>query len=293
MIDVIEYTDPCCSWAWGSEPKLRRLRWVFGDQVSWRTVLGGLVDDASEVYRDMDDAQAGQRLARYWSRVTAHTSAPYPVHLRWPPLTSHRMGQAVKAASFQGVTAGEAMLRALREAIFVVGRPADTWERILDVAMTLPELDSVAFARDLQSPQAESAYELDWAETRAPNRFVRELQGDWPGIGNVKQDGAHQRYAFPTLLIRVGDDEQTLPGWIAYDDYVEAFSAAGVDIAAGRELPSADEALQVYGMLTRNDLAVVTSDEQWPSSAVIHDWGEGEVALSSAVARRWAEAGWR
>ena len=25
-LDVVEYTDPACPWAWGSEPKFRRLR---------------------------------------------------------------------------------------------------------------------------------------------------------------------------------------------------------------------------------------------------------------------------
>ena len=30
LVEVIEYTDPVCSWAWGSEPKLRLLRWRHG-----------------------------------------------------------------------------------------------------------------------------------------------------------------------------------------------------------------------------------------------------------------------
>ena len=186
MIEVIEYTDPCCSWAWGTEPKLRSLRWRYGAQIDWRTVLGGLVDDASGAYEGMDDADAGARLARYWSRVAEHTSMPYPVHLLWPPLTSHRMGQGVCVAAFQGVEHGEALLRALREAIFVFGRPADTWERILDLAMVLPGLDTVAFARDLQSEHAAAAYEVDWAETRRPNAYVVGLEGDWPGIGCLR-----------------------------------------------------------------------------------------------------------
>ena len=28
-IDVVEYTDPSCSWAWGTEPKFRRLQWQY------------------------------------------------------------------------------------------------------------------------------------------------------------------------------------------------------------------------------------------------------------------------
>ena len=28
-VEVVEYTDVMCSWAWGSEPKLRLLRWRY------------------------------------------------------------------------------------------------------------------------------------------------------------------------------------------------------------------------------------------------------------------------
>lgn len=291
MIEVTEYTDPCCSWAWGSEPKLRRLRWEYGHQVSWRLVMGGLVHDATDVYAEMSDLDAGQRLARYWSRVTEHTGAPYPVRLAWPPLTSHRMGQAVRAAGFQGDDMAQAMLRRLREVIFVVGRPADTWERLLDVAMSVEGLDTVAFARDLQSPQAEAAYELDWSETRRPNAYVRELEGDWPGIGDVKQDRQHQRYAFPTLVVN-GESELTRPGWIADDDYRSALAAGGVDLDDARELPSPAEAVERLGVVTPVDLELLCGSGEFPNGAMRFDWGAGEVALSTAAATAWESAGW-
>ena len=292
MIEIVEYTDPCCSWAWGSEPKLRSLRWRFGHQVAWRIVMGGLVDDASSVYEGMDDAEAGRRLARYWSRVTELTGMPYPARLQWPPLTSHRMGQAVRAAFFQGDDAGRAMLRALREAIFVVGRPADTWERILDVAMTVEGLDTVAFARDLRSPAAEAAYELDWTETRKPNDFVRSLEGDWPGIGDVKRDGDHERYAFPTVIVRGAGSERTLPGWIAMEEYESALVDVGVDFDDQRPLPAASDALTTYGLLAPAELSALSGTDDVPPDAVMFDWGAGEVALSREHAERWGTAGW-
>lgn len=292
MIEVIEYTDPVCSWAWGTEPKLRRLRWRFGPQVSWRIVIGGLVDDSTDVYTGMTDVEAGARLARYWSRVTEHTGMPYPVGLRWPPLTSHRMGQAVRAAGFQGVEQGEDLLRALREAIFVLGRPADTWERILDVAMTVPSLDSVVFARDLQSPQAEAAYELDWAETRKPNDHVRNLEGDWPGIGTMKVDGDHERYAFPTVVVRGPGGERTLPGWVTYDEYEDALVAVGADPAVASPDPDAATALAAFGVLAPAELESLTGSAAFPPDAESYDWGAGDVAVSADVAMRWRDAGW-
>src|SRR5436189_10931 len=32
IVEVVEFTDPRCSWAWGTEPKHRRLRWRYGDR---------------------------------------------------------------------------------------------------------------------------------------------------------------------------------------------------------------------------------------------------------------------
>lgn len=43
--EVVEYTDPICSWAWGTEPKLRLLQWRFASRMRWRVVLGGLVHE--------------------------------------------------------------------------------------------------------------------------------------------------------------------------------------------------------------------------------------------------------
>ena len=80
-----------------------------------------------------------------------------------------------------------AVLRRLREAIFVFGCPPDTLARVLDAVQGTPGLDVERFARDLQGPEALAAYRADWEETRRPNAHVRALPGDWPGIGNMKQ----------------------------------------------------------------------------------------------------------
>ena len=44
-VGVTYYTDPGCSWAWGTEPKVRKLVWEFGERLAWRYVMGGLVGD--------------------------------------------------------------------------------------------------------------------------------------------------------------------------------------------------------------------------------------------------------
>src|SRR6185295_5535590 len=125
-LTVVEYTDPICSWAWGSEPKLRRLRWRFGDQVGWRRVMGGLVGDASAGKPDWDRIRAAGRMSDYWKRVSAITGAPYPKPMHIMPRSTDPAGRAVKAAELQGEAVAARVLRRLRESIFVFGRGPET-----------------------------------------------------------------------------------------------------------------------------------------------------------------------
>ena len=43
VLDVIEYTDPYCTWCWGSEPILRKIQERYDGQVSVGFKMGGLV----------------------------------------------------------------------------------------------------------------------------------------------------------------------------------------------------------------------------------------------------------
>jgi len=45
-IEIIEFTDPACTWCWGSEPVLRKLEYLFGSKIKVGYVMGGLVKDA-------------------------------------------------------------------------------------------------------------------------------------------------------------------------------------------------------------------------------------------------------
>ena len=292
-ISVVEYTDPCCSWAWGTEPKLRKFRWQFADRMDWRICMGGLIDDASSHWDGSSTEVAASKLSHYWSKVTAVTTMPYPVRLQWPPRSSNAMGQAVCAAGLQGDEAADALLRRLREGVFVLGVPGDDWERILDLAVTVPELDADRFAADLRSDEAEVAWDLDWQETRRPNEFVRNLTGDRMGLGDVKQDGNHLRYAFATLVISGSDGEATVPGWREEWEYLEAFEAAERGITADPiPLPDAAEALEHFGVLAPAELEVLTGSVEAPEGATTFDWGAGQIHLRSDVAEAWQRAGW-
>ena len=91
LADVVEYTDPICSWAWGTEPKLRLLQWRHGHRMTWRTVMGGLVGDASNGRSDWDAVRAAEPMQAYWRRSSHYTRQPYPMPM-------HRMARSTDPA---------------------------------------------------------------------------------------------------------------------------------------------------------------------------------------------------
>ena len=266
-VAVVEFTDAMCSWAWGTEPKLRLLRWRFDDQIaSWRHVMGHLVED--EHLPDGDRVADAPKLQAYWKVVCDITGMPRPDPLERTTGGSRASGVLVKAAQRRDGESVETVLRALREATFVAGTPPDTPERAvaacrhaLDDA-TLDELTRLA-ADDAIA----DAYAEDIDETRRPNDHVLHLEGDRPGIGRARQaqDG-RMRFVFPTLLIRSAESEDggvesTVPGWMPYEDYERAMFAAGaVPSDRTRSRPTPAEAFARWPSLAEAELAFLCGE---------------------------------
>jgi protein-disulfide isomerase-like protein with CxxC motif len=277
LVEVVEFSDPWCSWAWGTEPKLRRLRWRYGDRLEWRTVMGDLVADRLKDNPDFDAARAAPKTATYWQKVYEHTGMPWPVGLRRAPRLSAIAGQAVKAAQQQSDAAGAALLRAIRESCFVYWEPADTLPRVLALAESVEVVDADRLRADFDSDEVAKVFAADREETRRPNDYVLQLQETHDGKGNAKPDGDGWRYVFPTILFRGSGGEHTVPGWQPWDAYVGAMEAAVPGSTTDRRPdPTADEALATWPLLTERELAFLCGDDaRPPAGAVSIDWGAG------------------
>jgi predicted DsbA family dithiol-disulfide isomerase len=287
MVEVVEYTDPWCSWAWGTEPKLRRLRWRYGDRFEWRTVMGDLVFDRLVANPDFDAARAAPKIASYWQEVHEHTGMPWPAGLKRAPRLSAIAGRAVKAAQQQSDAAGAALLRATRESCFVHWEPADTLPRVMALAEKVPGLDAERLRQDFDRDDVVKAFAADREETRRPNDYVLELEETHAGKGNAKPDGDGWRYVFPTVLFRGPGGEHTVPGWQPWEAYVRAMEAAVPGSTRDpRADPTPDEALDEWWLLTDRELTFLCGDGAVPpSSAVAIDWGTG-LAFARADAPR-------
>lgn len=287
QLQVVEYTDPVCSWAWGSEPKLRLLRWRYESQVEWRRAMGGLVGDATNRRADWDPIKAAQPMPEYWKRVTQHTGAPYPVRMDYMLRSTNPAGQAVKAAERQGEAVAQAVLRRFRESTFLFGRPPGERDQILESVTGVPGLDSDRFASDLELDEVAAAYQADWEETRRPNDHVRNLTGSRVGLGDVKHSEGHDRYAFPTLVFSGPGGQHTVPGWMDYADYEVAMEAALAGSTANpRPDPSPEDAFARWPVLTPVELAALCgAHAEPPAEMVAFDWGDGICWMTPAEAR--------
>lgn len=227
VLTVVEYTDPACPWAWGSEPKFRKLRELLGPGAHWRRVFGILFDETDD---PVPDAAAAAAEAAWYhqelAEISTHTHAPCPRELAWVARSSWPASLAGKAAEAQGAALAEEVLARLRETTFLHGRPADTPERVLAAVADLPGLDLPALARAAADPEVLAAVRRDWAETRAPIREVLELNvpGRHPGrakpLGEDPSDGF--RYALPTLIFEGAGGRAVVPGWRPLDEYLRA-----------------------------------------------------------------------
>jgi len=287
LVEVIEYTDPGCSWAWGTEPKLRRLRWRYGDRLSWRRVLGGLVGDMERYTPGFDAPRAAGHFGRYWRSVAERTGMPFPAPLVRMYRSTEPSCRAVKAAELQGDVVAGGVLRRLRESTFVFGDPPDERERILASVVGVGGLDRERLARDLDSAEVERAFRADWEETRQPSDLVRNLP-EGEGSGRAKYSEGHWRYVFPTVVFRGPGGEHTAAGWQPYEAYVAALEAAsrGASAAArARPDPNPEEVLATWGTVAAYELDFLCGNGALPPrDAIAHRWDGGLLWMVPAEA---------
>ncbi|MGK0224479.1 MAG: putative DsbA family dithiol-disulfide isomerase [Limisphaerales bacterium] len=299
-IEVIEYTDPLCSIAWGTEPYKRRLLSRFGEKLKWRVVMAGLCGDNSTVkaFQPWDAYKAGQSYLKVWKRVTGITGMPYPQDLRYMAVTTDPPCLVVKAAERQGSDVADRVLRRFRESVFLYGTPVDSLDQTTKALEGLPGLDLERLLRDIESEEVKAAYLADWEETRQPNDYVRGLpDAETEHLqGGMMVSEGHERYNLPTFIFRGPAGERTVPGYRPYAEYEEALEAVCPGITEHAQAdPTPEEALERWSTLTSKELEVICgSTDEHPMSGRRVEGGGADVWLDETEAAYWdkrAEAG--
>jgi predicted DsbA family dithiol-disulfide isomerase len=256
-VAVRYYTDPACPWSWGSEPKLRRLFWEFGDELRFTWVMGGLARRYGSDYRD-EEGSIGSGpdcfadLMSHWLDVAAETGMPCDPRLwtRNPISSTYPVCQAVKAAQEQGEAAAYAYLRRAREALMLERKKLDHMEALVWEA-GFAGLDTERFRIGLGSHAITEAFAADLDQVRAPPDEAR-------ASGGVRVTEGKERVSFPSALF-IGDDgaRQGVWGWQPYGSYRDAALTAGATPREER-LPEPVEVIERFGRCATRELEELT-----------------------------------
>ncbi|TXL90072.1 DsbA family protein [Streptomyces sp. IB2014 016-6] len=277
-LEVVEYTDPLCPWAWGSEPAFRRLRASLPGEVRWRRVYAILFDHDDDPAPD--PAAETAWYTRHVTEISAHTLAPRPLRLKRVAASSWPSSLVAGAAELQGTDVAERVLRRLRESVFVLGEPADTNALALSAVRGVPGLDPRRLAADAASVDVLERVRADRAEARRPVPEVLSVRDGSPHPGAAKEtpDGGH-RYALPTLVFRAGAAYRAVPGWRSFEAYAAAVGELRPGLPTPAEPLSPARALESLGSLTEPERQALTEGAWPPPHSVRVETGNGPVWL--------------
>jgi predicted DsbA family dithiol-disulfide isomerase len=211
VVEVTLYTDAACPWAYSANPALRVLEWRYRDQLSWRLVMIGLREDASElVARGYDTARAAGRLAAFRERY----AMPFDLVPKERAAGTGLGCRAVVAARLLDPGSEWRVLRALQLAQFTSDLLLDDHQRIRDALRGVPGVDADAIVESLDAPDVTGAYQRDREEARRAAGTAAEAQGK-----TSTSDGP-VRFTAPSLEFRLGERTLVAGGWqplLAYD----------------------------------------------------------------------------
>jgi predicted DsbA family dithiol-disulfide isomerase len=211
VVEATLYTDAACPWAYSASPALRVLEWRYRDQLSWRLVVIGLREDASElVARGYDTTRAAGRLAVFRQRY----GMPFDLVPKERAAGTGRGCRAVAAARLLDPGSEWRVLRALQLAQFTSDLLLDDDQRIGDVLRGVRGIDADAIVASLDAPEVTEAYERDREEARRAAGTAADAQGK-----TSTSDGP-VRFTAPSLVFRLGERTLVAGGWqplLAYD----------------------------------------------------------------------------
>ena len=173
-LEVLAFTDPVCTWCWGSEPVLRKLQVGYGEQIRIRPVMGGLVEDIRSFY-DRANAIGGDpeasnaAIAAHWLEASARHGMPVRTEgfrlFTAETVSTYPQNIAYKAAELTDPTLAPRYLRRLREASAAEARETGRREALIELASEVG-LDIATFIDHLQDGSAERAFRADLETTR-------------------------------------------------------------------------------------------------------------------------------
>jgi putative protein-disulfide isomerase len=197
-VELLAFTDPVCTWCWGSEPVLRKVETWYDDSVLVHYVMGGLVEDITAFYDAVNDIggdpeRSNVQIARHWLEASARHGMPVKTEgfrlFTVETTSTYPQNIAFKAAELTSPGLASRYLRRIREASAAEARETGRPEVLIELASEVG-LDVTDFVMHFSDGSAEEAF-----------------RGD---LGTTRRYGVR---GFPTFLFQYRDKELMLRGY--------------------------------------------------------------------------------
>jgi protein-disulfide isomerase-like protein with CxxC motif len=246
-LEVMVFTDPYCSWCWATEPMILTMMEKYGDQLHFRYVFGGLIQDFDDFYDADNDIRDAAATKPHWKMVSERTGQPIDENL-WEDIAPIRhfsswpANIAAKAAFLQGEDVGFRYLRRLRRAALTERRIISNPEIYEPLAKEIDGLDFDRFKKDIESGKAKDAFYED-----------QKICMAW------------QTFAFPTMLfykhgVKVEDMNRSNASYVGghrpMETYDQVIHMLCPDIKT-YPVHSEEDLLRTYGPLTERELGQI------------------------------------
>jgi predicted DsbA family dithiol-disulfide isomerase len=204
-VQINEFTDPGCPWAWSAEPFRRRIDWLYGDALEWRVHMVGLSESPDDY---LEKGFTPAKMASSFGTIAREHHMPIATHERPRMAATLPACRAVVAAREHG---GERLARALLRRLRVLHFGGG----LLDDPHTIEAAaHDAGIAEDtlrgwIADPAVESALREDMAAAREPLPAARALDhklANWSG---------GMRYTCPSYeFVRLSDGVRiAVPGF--------------------------------------------------------------------------------
>ncbi len=202
LLKIVSFSDPYCTWCWGSEPILRKIQEVYSEQIDISFVMGGLVEDIRN-FRDPGAGIGGdqwyKQVAEHWADASGRHKMPVDVQvffdIKDDVFSTYPACIAFKAAQLQSEEMGKRYLRRLREGAAAERLAIQRFEVQEQLAEEIG-LDSNQFSENIKNGTAEKAFQLDLQECH--RKGVR---------------------GFPSFLLQYLGEEVLLRGYTTYKTF--------------------------------------------------------------------------
>ena len=202
IVEVIVFTDPVCTWCWGSEPLLRQLETRYKDQLKVKFVMGGLVEDIRAFYDSYNDIggdieRSNKQIAKHWLEASERHGMPVKSEgfslFSNEYLSTYPQNIAYKAAQMENEELANKFLRKIREASAADARQTNKTEVLIELAAEVG-LDVAKFVERFSDGSAKAAFNGD--------------------LSTVRSYGVR---GFPTFLLRYGDKEVLMRSYQSFE----------------------------------------------------------------------------